>query len=67
MRKRPDLVDVFEVDKPDYEKMTRMFEKLATAEYNRIEEILGEETALDVINESYNYCVAGDYGKVSLN
>ena len=33
MRKRPDLVDVFEEGKPNYEHMTNEFEKLVKNEF----------------------------------
>ena len=68
MRKRPDLVDVFEVGNENYQQMTSSFEALVKSEFSNFKQLLGESTALDIINDIFNHVVTGgDYGKVSFN
>ena len=48
--------------------MTSYFETLVKAEFSKVSHLLGEDTALDIINDGYNHVVTGgNYGKVSFN
>lgn len=65
-RKRPPLVDVLHPDeKADYRTMSRNFKDFLQIEYDILEDLFSEDTRLDMMNETYNHFVGGDYGKIS--
>lgn len=67
MRKRPDMIDIFDMDdNQDHSQMRDEFKALVRHEWHNLKTMLPEGVALDIINENYSYVDIGDYGKMTL-